>query len=200
MDGQCDYDWLERIFNMPPPPTPPRRKGPAVAAQVASPGLFCAETMPPSTCAGWPQTYHPWNPQVPLGYMAAGEAMREGGWMGSTVPKAAPLEVPASPTATLPMTLLPPSGPQSSRHVRPSRLSELEKLKARLDSLESTMAEMRDLLESQLRRTRARRSSNDGHGIQINNVLADGHSTLSVSDHAAVHCQNISLDDILSQL
>ena len=79
-------------------------------------------------------------------------------------------------------------------------MSELEKLKARLDSLESTMAEMRELLESQLRHTRARRSSNDGHGIQINNVLADGHSTLSVSDHAAVHCQNISLDDILSQL
>ena len=94
MDGQCDYDWLERVFNMPLPPTPPRRKVPAFAAQVASPGLFCAEIMPPSTCAGWPQTYHPWNPQVPLGYMAAVEAKREGGWMGSTVPKAAPLEVP----------------------------------------------------------------------------------------------------------
>ena len=198
MDGQCDYAWMERMFNMPLPPTPPRRKVPAVAAQVAPPDLFCAETMPPSTCAGWPQTYHPWNPQVPLGYMAAVEAKREGGWMGSTVPKAAPLEVPASPTAALPIACLPPSGPQSSRHARPCRLSELEKLKARLDSLESTMAEMRELLESQLRRTRARRSSNDGPGVQINNVLADGHSTLSLSDHAAV--QNISLDDILSQL
>ena len=60
------------------------------------------------------------------------------------------------------------------------------------------MAEIRVLLESQLRRTRARRSSNDGNGIQINNVLSDGHSTLTLSDHAAV--QNISLDDILSQL
>ena len=198
MDGQCDYDWMERIFNMPLPPTPPRRKVPAVAAHVASPGLFCAETMPPSTCAGWPQTYHPWNPQVPLGYMAAVEAKREGGWMGSTVPKAAPLEVPASPTATLPIACMPQSGPQSSRHARPCRLSELEKLKARLDALETTMAEMRELLESQLPRTRARRSSNDGPGVQINNVLADGHSTLSLSDHAAV--QNISLDDILSQL
>jgi len=77
-------------------------------------------------------------------------------------------------------------------------LSELEKLKARLDSLESTMTEMRELLENQLRRSRARRSSNDGHGVQITNVLADGHSTLSLSDHAAV--QNISLDDILRQL
>ena len=86
----------------------------------------------------------------------------------------------------------------SSRHARPSRLSELEKLKARLDSLETTMAEMRELLESQLRRTRARRSSNDGPGVKITNVLADGRSTLSLSDHAAV--QNISLDDILSQL
>ena len=137
MDGQCDYDWMERIFNMPLPPTPPRRKVPAVAAQVASPGLFCAETMPPSTCAGWPQTYHPWNPQVPLGYMAAIEAKREGGWMGSTVPKAAPLEVPASPSATLPIACMPQSGPQSSRHARPCRLSELEKLKARLDALET---------------------------------------------------------------
>ena len=198
MDGQCDYAWMERMFNMPLPPTPPRRKVPAVAAQVAPPDLFCAETMPPSTCAGWPQPYHPWNPQVPLGYMAAVEAKREGCWMGSTVPKAAPLEVPASPTAALPIACLPPSGPQSSRHARPCRLSELEKLKARLDSLESTMAEMRELLESQLRRTRARRSSNDGPGVNITNVLADGHSTLSLSDHAAV--QNISLDDILSQL
>ena len=38
MDGQCDYDWMERIFNMPLPPTPPRRKVPAVAAHVASDG------------------------------------------------------------------------------------------------------------------------------------------------------------------
>ena len=155
--------------------------------------------MPPSTCAGWPQPYHPWNPQVPLGYMAAVEAKREGGWMGSTVPKAAPLEVPASPTAALPIACLPPSGPQSSRHARPCRLSELEKLKARLDSLESTMAEMRELLESQLRRTRARRSSNDGNGFHITNVLAaDGHSTNNFSDHASV--LNLSLDDILSHL
>lgn len=199
MDGLYDNDWLERLLNFPSPPTPPRRKVPAGAAQVAPPGLFCAETMPPSTCAGWPQTYHPWKPQVPLGYMAAAEAKREGGWMGSTVPKSAPLEGPSSPTATIPIACLPAqSGPQSSRHARPCRLSELEKMKARLDSLESTMAEIRVLLESQLRRTRARRSSNDGNGIQINNVLSDGHSTLTLSDHAAV--QNISLDDILSQL
>ena len=197
MDGKFDNDWMERVFNMPLPPTPPRRKMPAVAAQVVSPGLFCAETMPPSTCAGWPQTYHPWN--VPLGYMAAVEAKREGGWMGSTGPKAAPLEVPASPTAALPIACLPPSGPQSSRHARPCRLSELEKLKARLDSLESTMAEMRELFESQLRRTRARRSSNDGHGFQITNVLAaDGHSTNNFSDQAAV--LKLSLDDIVSHL
>jgi hypothetical protein len=199
MDGQCDYEWLERIFNMPPPPTPPRRKVPVVAAQVAPPDLFCAETVPPPTCAGWPQTYHPWKPQVPLGYMAAAEAKREGGWMGSTVPRvAAPLEQPESPTAPIPISFLPMTVPRSSRHARPSRLSELEKLKARLDSLESTMAEMRELLDSQLRRTRARRSSSDGPGVNITNVLADGHSTLSLSDHAAV--QNISLDDILRQL
>ena len=41
-------------------------------------------------------------------------------------------------------------------------------------------------------------SSSDGPGVNITNVLADGHSTLSLSDHAAV--QNISLDDILRQL
>ena len=199
MEGPYDSDWLQRLLNVPSPPTPPRRKVPAVAAQVAPPGLFCAETMPPSTSAGWPQTYHPWNPQVPLGYMAAVEAKREGGWMGSTVPKAAPLEVPASPTAALPIACLPQSGPASSRHARPCRLSELEKLKARLDSLESTMAEMRELLESQLRRTRARRSSNDGHGFQITNVLAaDGHSTNNFSDQAAV--LKLSLDDIVSHL
>jgi len=198
MEGAFDHDWLERLLNMPPPPTPPRRKVQAVAAQVAPLGLFCEESMPPSTCAGWPQAYHPWKPQVPLGYMAAAEAKREGGWMGSTVPVAAPLEVPASPTAPVPIPFLPMTVPQSSRHARPSRLSELEKLKARLDSLESTMAEMRELLESQLRRTRARRSSNDVPGVKITNVLADGHSTLSLSDHAAV--QNVSLDDILSQL
>ena len=86
MEGSEVDDWLERLLNAPLPPTPPRRKVPAVAAQVAPPGWFCAETMPPSTCAGWPQTYHPWKPQVPLGYMAAAEAKREGGWMESTVP------------------------------------------------------------------------------------------------------------------
>ena len=198
MEGPFDYDWLERLLKVPSPPTPPRRKVPAVAAQVAPPGLFCAETMPPSTCAGWPQTYHPWKPQVPLGYTAAAEARREGGWMGSTVPVAAPLVAPDSPTTPVPMPFLPMTVPQSSRHARPSRLSELEKLKARLDALEATMAEMRELVESQLSRTRARRSSNDGPGVKITNVLADGHSTLSLSDHAAV--QNISLDDILSQL
>ena len=198
MDGPYDWDWLERLLKAPSPPTPPRRKEPVVAAQVAPPDLFCAETMPPSTWAGWPPPNHPWKPQVPLGYMAAAEAKREGGWMGSTVPVAAPLEVPESPTAPVAIPFLPMTVPHSSRHARPSRLSELEKLKARLDALESTMAEMRELLESQLRRTRARRSSNDGPGVKITNVLADGHSTLSLSDHAAV--QNISLDDIMSQL
>ena len=75
MDGPYDWDWLERLLKAPSPPTPPRRKVPVVAAQVAPPDLFCAETVPPPTCAGWPQTYNPWKPQVPLGYMAAPHAM-----------------------------------------------------------------------------------------------------------------------------
>lgn len=196
MDCSYDWDWL---LKAPSPPTPPRRTVPVVAAQVAPPKLFCAETVPPSTCAGWPQTYHPWTPQVPLGYRAATEAKRGGGWMGSTVPRvSAPLEEPESATAPIPIPFLPMTVPRSSRHARPSRLSELEKLKARIDALESTLAELRELMESQQRRTRARWSSNDGPDVKITNVLADGHSTLSLSDHAAV--QNISLDDILRQL
>jgi len=123
MDGPYDDDWLERMLNVPSPPTPPRRKVPAVAAQVALPGLVCAETMPPSTCAGWPPTYHPWVPQVPICYTAAAEAKRQGGGMGSTVPVAAPLVAPETLAAPVPIHLLPLTGPRSSRHARPCRLS-----------------------------------------------------------------------------
>ena len=111
--------------------------------------------------------------------------------------------IPAAPCQAA-VVGLPTTVPRSSRHARPCRLSELEKLNGRIDKLEATLAELRDLIEGQKDGARIRRAKRDGNGpcINITTVEAnpDRHSSVSIpfSDQATM--QNISLDDILRQL
>ena len=95
--------------------------------------------------------------------------------------------------------------PLSSRHARPCRLSELEKLNRRIDKLEATLSELRVLIEGQqncARVRRARKRSVDGPCVNITGTTVEaspyGNGSVSMSDRAVV--QNMSLDDILRHL
>ena len=196
MDPPYDYGWLARLPNMPLPPTPPRR---AVASPAVDWPLLCPEMLP--STPGWPPTSYSWTPLPDhIGDSASVGAKRDGGRLGSTVPGKTGLFEGLESPALGPRPIMPTTVPRSARHARPSRQPELVKLKDRLDALESTIEEIREFIESQSRRSRARRSSGERGGVQINNVLADGGSSLTLSDQAAVHCQNISLDEILRHL
>ena len=187
MDDLWDDPWWERLASMPRAPTPPAQKMVA-AASIAS-TLFCAEKMPATP--PWPPTGYQWNTS------AAGLDPLAPPPRPSTARSPFPAAPSQSAVVGLPMTM-----PLSSRHARPSRLSELEKLNRRIDKLEATLSELRDLIEGQQNGARVRRAkrSADGPCVNITTVEASpvGNASVSMADRAVV--QNISLDDILRHL
>ena len=188
MDVLWDDPWWERLASMPRAPTPPAQK--RVAATSIEPTLFCAEKMPATP--PWPPTGYQWNTS------AAGLDPIAPPPMPSTDRSPIPAAPCQSAVVGLPMTM-----PLSSRHARPCRLSELEKLNRRIDKLEATLSELRVLIEGQqncARVRRARKRSVDGPCVNITTVEASpyGNGSVSMSDRAVV--QNMSLDDILRHL
>ena len=192
MDDLWADAWWERLASMPRAPTPPALTAQKrVATTSSTPLLFCAEKMPATP--PWPPTGYQWTTSsAGLDPLAP-----------PPMPNTDRSPIPAAPCQAA-VVGLPTTVPRSSRHARPCRLSELEKLNGRIDKLEATLAELRDLIEGQKDGARVRRAKRAGNGpcVNITTVEAnpDGHSSVSIpfSDQATM--QNISLDDILRQL
>ena len=187
MDDLWDDPWWVRLASMPRGPTPPAQK--RVTAASITPPLFCAEKMPATPL--WPPTGYQWNTSVAgLDPLAP-----------PPMPSTDGSPIPAAPCQAA-VVGRPTTVPRSSRHARPCRLSELEQMNGRIDKLEATLSELRDLIEGQQNGARVRRAKRSGAGPCVNittgEASPDGNASVSMSDRAVV--QNISLDDILRHL
>jgi hypothetical protein len=165
MDGAderlLDTGWLARLLAMPEPPTPPsRQKRFSAAPGGPLPDLFCDEIMPKTT--SWPPLHKPWPCQAPTPPDGSSSPLP-----GSTPPVAAVSPLPSSrdPTRVVGMPVTVESG---SRHARPCRMSELDKLKERMEKLERTLRALSDRIDASSRKRPTQQVNQPGSGGTIN--------------------------------
>ena len=165
MDGaeaECDHAWLVRLLNMPEPPTPPPRQKRVGAAKGGSmPDLFCNEVLPSTT--SWPPPlnqgpYQPPNPPVGTPLPAQ---------LPSTLANRSPLPSARDPTRVVGMPL---NAERASQHARTCRLSEMEKLIARVDKLERTLRELSARLDAPARKRPAQEVHQAGSGGNVGSI------------------------------
>ena len=173
----------ERLRSMPEPPTPPRRPKTIFyeAPGGPLPDLYCNEVMPSTT--SWPPVHKPWPFQTP--------SPPDGSKMpaGITPPVATLSPLPSSRDSNR-VVGMPVTVERVSQHARPCRLSELEKLKERIDKLERTMRELGDRIEASSRKRPTQQQVNQpgsGGAINVSGGSIEGHAHFSFGDGATMN-------------
>ena len=165
MDGAeapCDTAWLARLLAMPEPPTPPSRQKRGGAAKGGSmPDLFCNEVLPSTT--SWPPLLNQWPYQSPN--PPEGTPLPE--QFHSTLATRSPLPSARDPTRVVGM---PVKVERASQHARTCRLSEMEKLMARVDKLERTLSELSARIEATARKRPAQEVHQTGSGGNVGSI------------------------------
>ena len=140
---------------MPGPPTPPARQKGCAAPGGPLPDLFCDEIMPKTT--SWPPEHKPWPFQAPPPPPPPDRGP-------PTVAAVSPLPSSRDPTRVVGT---PVRVERVSRHARPCRMSELEKLAARIEKLERTLCELSERIDASSRKRHSQPVNQPGCGGTI---------------------------------
>ena len=154
-----DPGWLATLLAIPEPPTPPARQKGCAAPGGPLPDLLCDELMPKTT--SWPPVHKPWPFQAPP--PPDGIPLPDTG--PPTVAAVSPL--PSSRDSTR-VVGTPVRVERVSRHARPCRMSEMEKLAARIEKLERTLCELSERIDASSRKRHTQPVNQPGCGGTIN--------------------------------
>ena len=173
----------ERLLGMPEPPTPPRSRKTIYyeAPGGPLPDLFCNEVMPSTTA--WPPVHKPWPFQTPS------PPDRSKMPAGITPPVATSSPLPSSRDSNR-VVGMPVTVERVSQHARTCRLSELEKLKERIEKLERTIRELGDRIEASSRKRPTQQQVNQpgcGGAINVSGGSVEGHAHYSFGDGATMN-------------
>ena len=168
---------------MPEPPTPPRSRKTIYyeAPGGPLPDLFCNEVMPSTTA--WPPVHKPWPFQTPS------PPDRSKMPAGITPPVATSSPLPSSRDSNR-VVGMPVTVERVSQHARTCRLSELEKLKERIEKLERTIRELGDRIEASSRKRPTQQQVNQpgcGGAINVSGGSIEGHAHFSFGDGATMN-------------
>ena len=176
---------------MPEPPTPPSRQKRGGAANGGSkPDLFCNEVLPSTTC--WSPMFKQWPHQAPRPL--------EGPPQPEHIPS--PLDARSTlPFAHDPTRVvgLPVTVERASRHARPCRLSEMEKLKARIEKLERTLCELSERIDASSRKRHSQPVNQPGCGgtITVSGGSIEGTAHISFGEGSTMN--NYLLDSLFDE-
>ena len=194
MDGAedpCDPAWLARLLTVPEPPTPPSRHKRGGAAKGGSmPDLFCNEVLPSTTSE--PPLFKQWPYQAPS--PLAGQPLPA--MLNPPRDARSPLPYASDPARVVGM---PVPVERASRHARNCRLSELERLKARIDKLERTLSELSARIEATARKRPAQQVNQAGSGgtISLSGGSIEGSARISFGDGSTMN--NYLLDRLFEE-
>ena len=182
--------WLAKMLAMSEPPTPASRKKRCAAPGGPLPDLFCDELMPKTTL--WPPMHKTWPCQVPT--PPDGAPLPDRG----TPPVAAVSPLPSSRDSHR-VVGLPVTVERDSRHARPCRLSELEKLAARIEKLERTMRELSQRIDASNRKRHTQHVNQPGSGgtINVSGGAVEGNAHFSFGDGSTMN--NYMLDRLIDE-
>ena len=196
MDGAeelCDPGWLARLLAMPEPPTPPSRQQRRCASHAGPlPELFCDEVLPATT--SWPPVHKQWPfhaaPPKPAGsFTSDREADR-------VPPPVSPLP---SSRASSRVVGMPVTVERVPRHARPCRMTELEKLAARIEKLERTLRDLSDRIDvsSRKRHTQPVNQPGSGGTINVSGGSIEGNAHITFGEGATMN--NYLLDSLFDE-
>ena len=184
---QLDPAWLARLLAMPEPPTPPARQKGCAAPGGPLPDLFCDEIMPKTT--SWPPEHKPWPFQAPPPPPPPDRGP-------PTVAAVSPLPSSRDPTRVVGT---PVRVERVSRHARPCRMSELEKLVARIEKLERTLCELSERIDASSRKRHSQPVNQPGCGgtITVSGGSIEGTAHISFGEGSTMN--NYLLDSLFDE-
>ena len=187
-EDQCDPAWLARLLSMPEPPTPPSRQKRVGAAKGGSmPDLFCNEVLPSTT--SWPPMFK----QLPYQSPSPPEGTPQPDQLPLTVAARSPLPSARGPTRVVGM---PVTVERASQHARACRLSEMERLKARIEKLERTLSELCARIEATARKRPAQQLHQSGSGGNVGHI---DQSSAHISFGEGSTMNNYLLDSLIDE-
>ena len=172
---------------MPEPPTPPARQKGCAAPGGPLPDLFCDEIMPKTT--SWPPEHKPWPFQAPPPPPPPDRGP-------PTVAAVSPLPSSRDPTRVVGT---PVRVERVSRHARPCRMSELEKLAARIEKLERTLCELSERIDASSRKRHSQPVNLPGCGGTINVSGGSIEGTAHISFGEGSTMNNYLLDSLFDE-
>ena len=183
-----DPGWLARLLAMPEPPTPPARQKRCAAPGGPLPDLFCDEIMPKTT--SWPPEHKPWPLQAP----PPPDGLPDRG--PPTGAAVSPLPSSRNPTRVVGT---PVRVERVSRHARPCRMSELEKMAARIEKLERTLCELSERIDASSRKRHSQPVNQPGCGgtISVSGGSIEGTAHISFGEGSTMN--NYMLDSLIDE-